>query len=65
MGPELADLTDSVNALAARLEDTERTRIRLMADLAHELRTPVASIAATVEAIADGVLPADTRHWPP
>lgn len=59
MGPELAGLADSVNALAGRLEDTERTRIRLMADLAHELRTPVASIEATVEAIADQVLPAD------
>ena len=59
MGPELAVLTDSVNALAQRLEDTERSRIRLMGDLAHELRTPVASIEATVEAIADRVLPAD------
>ena len=59
MGPELAALTDSVNALAQRLEDTERSRIQLMADLAHELRTPMASIEATVEAIADRVLPAD------
>lgn len=61
LGPELADLTDSVNTLAGRLEATEQTRIRLMADLAHELRTPVASIEATVEAIADGVLPVDTE----
>jgi signal transduction histidine kinase len=59
MGPELADLTASVNALANRLESTEQGRIRLMADLAHQLRTPMASIAATVEAITDGVLPAD------
>ena len=61
MGPELAALTDSVNALAQRLEDTERARIRLMADLAHELRTPLAAIEATVEAIADRVLPADNQ----
>lgn len=59
MGPELADLTASVNALAARLQSTELDRIRLMADLAHQLRTPMASITATVEAITDGVLPAD------
>ncbi len=59
MGPEMAVLADSVNALAERLEDTERSRIQLMADLAHELRTPVASIEATVEAIADQVLLAD------
>lgn len=61
LGPELADLTESVNTLAGRLESTEQTRIRLMADLAHELRTPVAAIEATVEAIADGVLPADSE----
>nr|MCU0279219.1 HAMP domain-containing protein [Candidatus Nanopelagicales bacterium] len=59
MGPELAALTESVNLLAQRLEDTERSRIQLIVDLAHELRTPTASIQATVEAIADGVLPAD------
>lgn len=61
MGPELADLADSVNALAERLESSERIRIRLMSDLAHELRTPLASIDATVEAIADNVLPADAQ----
>jgi signal transduction histidine kinase len=61
MGPELAALADSVNALAQRLEDIERSRIQLMADLAHELRTPVASIEATVEAVADRVLPADDQ----
>jgi signal transduction histidine kinase len=59
MGPELADLSTSVNALAARLLSTEQDRLRLMADLAHQLRTPMASITATVEAITDGILPAD------
>jgi signal transduction histidine kinase len=59
MGPELDSLADAVNSLAERLEATEGIRIRLMADLAHELRTPLAAIDATVEAIADGVLPAD------
>jgi two-component system sensor histidine kinase BaeS len=59
MGPELDDLADGINALAERLEATESTRVRLMSDLAHELRTPLAAIDATVEAIADRVLPAD------
>lgn len=59
MGPELATLTSSVNTLARRLESSERARQQLMADLAHELRTPLTSIDATVEAIADGILPAD------
>jgi two-component system sensor histidine kinase BaeS len=61
MGPELDALADGVNSLAERLEKAEGTRIRLMSDLAHELRTPLAAIDATVEAITDGVLPSDEQ----
>ena len=61
MGPELESLTGGINALAQRLEDAEGIRMRLMGDLAHNLRTPLAAIEATVEAIADGVLPADEQ----
>ena len=59
LGPEFAALADSFNTMATRLASTERIRQRLLADLAHELRTPIASIEATVEAITDGVLPSD------
>lgn len=61
MGPEMSQLTESVNALARRLQAAEATRVRLIGDIAHELRTPLAALDATVEAIADGVLPADAR----
>ncbi len=61
MGPELVDLADAVNTLADRLEDTEHHRQQLMTDVAHELRTPLASLEATVEAVVDGVLPFDDR----
>lgn len=63
LGPEFSTLADSFNSMATRLAATERTRQRLLADLAHELRTPIASIGATVEAVADGVLPADEGTW--
>jgi two-component system sensor histidine kinase BaeS len=63
LGPEFAALADSFNTIATRLAGTERTRQRLLADLAHELRTPIAAIEATVEAVADGVLPADDTTW--
>jgi signal transduction histidine kinase len=63
LGPEFAALADSFNATAARLAQTERVRQRMLADLAHELRTPIASIEATVEAVADGILPADQNAW--
>lgn len=59
MGPEFATLATSVNQLADRLQATELTRRQLTADLAHQLRTPIASIRATVEAVREGVLPAD------
>ncbi|TVP71517.1 MAG: HAMP domain-containing protein [Nitriliruptor sp.] len=56
---ELADLTDAFNGMADVLEHTETTRRRLLADLAHELRTPLATIEAYHEGLADGVVEAD------
>ena len=59
LGPEFDRLTTSFNTMARRLATTERTRRRLLTDLAHELRTPLASIEATIEAVTDGILPSD------
>ena len=56
---ELADLTDAFNGMADALERTDATRRRLLADLAHELRTPLATIEAYHEGLADGVVEAD------
>lgn len=61
MGSELATLAASINRLADRLEATEATRRELTAELAHQLRTPIASLEATIEAIAEGVLPVDDQ----
>jgi signal transduction histidine kinase len=63
LGPEFAAVTGAFNRMAGRLADAELLRRRLLVDLAHELRTPIASIEATVEAIADGVLPPDGTSW--
>jgi len=54
-GPELSSLGDAFNAMAARLESTEDTRRRLLSDLAHELRTPIATIGAYLDGLEDGV----------
>lgn len=59
LGPELDGLASAVNALAVRLETSEARRHALLVDVAHELRTPLAALQATVESIADGALPAD------
>lgn len=55
LGTEFATLADTYNQLAQRLEATEVTRRRMLADLAHEMRTPLATIDAHVEGIEDGV----------
>jgi signal transduction histidine kinase len=59
LGPEFASLTRSMNLLSGRLATTEAQRRRLTADLAHQLRTPVAAVGATVEALIDGILQPD------
>jgi len=55
LGDEFATLADTFNTLAERLEGIETTRRRMLADLAHEMRTPLATIEAHLEAIEDGV----------
>lgn len=59
LGTEFDDLARSFNAMAARLHESDRLRARLLADVAHEVRTPVATIAGYLEAIEDGVQPLD------
>ena len=62
-GPrELRDLVRAFNTMTARLEVDEEQRRRLLAEVSHELRTPLAVIQGNVEAIVDGVYPADAEH---
>lgn len=60
MGPELDEVAGSFNHMAERLQESDRLRERLLADVAHEVRTPVATIAAYLEAVEDGVRPLDS-----
>ncbi len=55
LGGDFATLTRTFNALAERLAAVETTRRRMLADLAHEMRTPLATIDAHLEAVEDGV----------
>ncbi|GAB11434.1 putative two-component histidine kinase [Gordonia araii NBRC 100433] len=58
---EFDELTATVNALAERLQHVDDTRRRMLSDLAHEIRTPLATITATLEAIEDGIREPDER----
>ena len=60
---ELAQLAEAFNDMAASLEHAEQIRRQLLADVAHELRTPLATVESYVEALADGVLAADAENW--
>jgi histidine kinase len=55
---ELGELIDSFNRMANALSQTENMRRQLLADVTHELKTPLASIKGYVEALEDGVMPA-------
>lgn len=59
MGAEFTELMDAFNAMASKLDQTEGTRKRLLSDLAHEMRTPVATVDGYLEAMQDGVAYAD------
>jgi two-component system sensor histidine kinase BaeS len=60
---ELAQLAEAFNEMATSLEHAEDIRRQLLADVAHELRTPLATVESYVEALADGVLAADAENW--
>ena len=60
---ELAQLALSFNRMAAKLEQVEATRRELIGNVAHELRTPLASIKGSMEGLLDGVLPAEASTF--
>jgi two-component system sensor histidine kinase BaeS len=62
-GDELGALAASFNALAAALEETERQRLALIADVAHELRTPLATIQGYMEGLLDEVVVPAPALW--
>ncbi|MBI5946411.1 MAG: HAMP domain-containing protein [Chloroflexi bacterium] len=59
-GPQdLHSLAESFNEMASSLERNDRERRDMLADIAHELRTPLSVIRGRLEGIVDGIYPAD------
>ena len=59
---EAAELASSFNRMAETLERDQETRRRLLADIVHELRTPLSVIQGTAQGFLDGVIAADAAH---
>jgi signal transduction histidine kinase len=63
-GPsELAQVGEAFNEMTAKLEQLFDARRQLVAWASHDLRTPLASLQAMLEAVEDGVAPAE--HYVP
>jgi two-component system sensor histidine kinase BaeS len=59
---EIGRLVRTFNTMASRLETDETQRRALFADVAHELRTPLAVIRGNVEGMLDGIYPRDDER---
>ena len=64
-GPrEFVDICDRFNVMISKLEDSENQRKklmndkeRMMADISHDLKTPITSIQGYAKALSDGIIP--------
>ncbi len=59
---EVGQLARSFNQMADALAADRQLRRNMIADIAHELRTPLSVMQANLEAMVDGVLPADAQE---
>jgi two-component system OmpR family sensor kinase/two-component system sensor histidine kinase BaeS len=62
---ELASLGRAFNHMAASLQQSEESRRAMTADIAHELRTPLAVQRAHLEALQDGIYPMSSENLTP
>ncbi len=56
-GDELGDAATEFDAMVVRLEAVEKERALMLSSISHDLRTPLAALRASVEALRDGLAP--------
>lgn len=59
---ESAELAEAFNSMAGRLERSEMLRRRAASDMAHDLATPATLLESQLQAMVDGVVPADREQ---
>src|SRR5438034_4190318 len=62
---DIRSVARAFNSMSARLKTIDEQRRNFMAEVTHELRTPLSVIRGQAEAIVDGVYPADEAHLAP
>lgn len=62
---EVAELAHSFNEMVKALKRQEEKRRQMLADIAHELRTPLSVLRGHLEALLDGLYPLDSVHLAP
>jgi two-component system sensor histidine kinase BaeS len=62
---DIRSVARAFNSMSERLKAIDEQRRNFMADVTHELRTPLSVIRGQAEAIADGLYPADALHLAP
>ena len=61
---EIGELAASFNNMADSLAETERQRSEFIANISHELKTPMTTIAGYTDGILDGTIPEEKqRHY--
>lgn len=59
---EVAELANSLNSMAVSLSSVEGMRRSFIANVSHELKTPMTTIAGFIDGILDGTIPDDKRN---
>jgi signal transduction histidine kinase len=60
--PSLRSVASAFNSMTTRLAEQQQARRDLMADIAHELRTPLSVMQGRLEGMLDGVYPRDEHQ---
>ena len=61
-GDEVSDLAEAFNSMANSLEKVESQRAEFIANVSHELKTPMTTIAGFAEGILDGTIPPERER---
>ncbi len=60
---EIGELGETFNYMAESIEQFENTRNSFLANVSHDLRTPMTTITGFVQGVLDGTIPEEKRDW--